>query len=135
MASLVYHSFFERLGRGAGDLQALSVKCALTSSYTPNKDHAFWSDVTGEASGTGYTAGGTVVTATVTDDDANDRTDIVLGDASWSSSTITASGAVYYVDTGVAGTSWLIMFNDFGSGQSSTAGTFTVSSSTVRIPT
>ena len=137
MASLIYHNFFERLGRGAGDLQSLTVKCALvTSSYVADKDHDFFNDITNEVSGTGYSAGGATATVTVTDDDANDRCDIVLGAVSWSTATITARGAVYYVDTaGASSTDWLIAFVDFGSDQTSTAGTFSLSASTVRIPT
>ena len=137
MASMIYHNFFERLGRGAGDLQSLTVKCALvTSSYVANKDHDFFDDITNEITGTGYTAGGATVTVTVTDDDANDRVDIVLGQAQWTTATITARGAVYYVDTaGASSTDWLIAHVDFGSDQTSTAGTFTLSASTLRIPT
>ena len=138
MASMIYHNFFERLGRGAGDLQSVTVKCALvTSSYTANKDHDFFDDITNEVAATGnYVAGGDTITVTVTDDDANDRVDIVLGEAQWTTATITARGAVYYVDTGgAASTDWLIAHVDFGSDQSSTNGTFTLSASTVRIPT
>jgi hypothetical protein len=138
MASMIYHSFFERLGRGAGDLQSVTVKCALvTSSYTANKDHDFFDDITNEVAATGnYVAGGDTITVTVTDDDANDRVDIVLGEAQWTSATITARGAVYYVDTGgAASTDWLIAHVDFGSDRSSSSGTFTLSASTVRIPT
>lgn len=138
MASGIYHSFFERLGRGAGDLQSVTVKCALvTSSYTFSKDHDYFDDITNEvAAGGGYTAGGDTVTVTVTDDDANDRVDISLGEAQWTTATITARAAVYYVDTGgAASTDWLIAYIDFGSDQTSTAGTFTLSASTLRIPT
>lgn len=137
MASGIYHNFFERLGRGAGDLQSLTVKCALvTSGYTFDKDHDFFNDITNEITGTGYTAGGATVTVTVTDDDANDRVDIVLGQAQWTTATLTARGAVYYVDTGgAASTDWLIAYLDFTTDRSSSAGTFTISASTVRVPT
>ncbi len=136
MASLINHSFFERLGRGAGDLQSLTVKCALvTSSYTPNKDHDFFADITNEVSGTGYTAGGNTVAVTVTDDDANDRVDIEFAATQWATATIAARGAQYYVDTGDDATSWLIAFVDFGSNYSSSAGPFDLAASIVRIPT
>lgn len=135
MASGIYHSFFERLGRGAGDLQSVTVKCALvTSSYTYDADHDYFNDITNEVSGTGYTAGGATASVTVTDDDGNNRVDISLGEAQWTTATITARGAVYYVDTaGAASTDWLIAFIDFGTDQTSTAGTFTLSASTIRI--
>jgi hypothetical protein len=137
MASGIYHSFFERLGRGAGDLQSVTVKCALvTAAYTPTADHDFFDDVTNEVAATGnYVAGGDTITVTVTDDDGNDRVDIVLGEAQWTTATITAAGAVYYVDTGgAASTDWLIAYIDFGTDQSSSSGTFTLSASTIRIP-
>lgn len=138
MASGIYHAFFERLARGAGDLQSLTVKCALvTSSYTFDKSHDFFNDITNElAGGSGYTAGGDTIAVTVTDDDANDRCDIVLGEAQWTSATLTARGAVYYVDTGgAASTDWVIAYLDFTTDRSSSSGTFTISASTIRIPT
>lgn len=137
MASGIYHSFFRHIAIGDGNLTSVTVKVALvTSSYTFNKDHEYFSDITNEVSGTGYSAGGATVTCSVTDDDTNDRVDIVFGSASWTTSTITARGAVYYVDTaGAASTDWLIAYVDFGSDYSSSSGTFSLSSSTVRIPT
>jgi len=138
MASMIYHNFFERLGKGAGDLTSVTVKCALvTASYTADKDHDFFDDITNEVPATGnYVAGGDTITVTVTDDDANDRVDIVLGEAQWTTATIKAAGAVYYVDTGgAASTDLLIAYIDFVTDQSSSAGTFTLSASTVRIPT
>jgi hypothetical protein len=137
MPSGIYHNFFERIGRGAGDLQSLTVKCALvTSAYTPTADHDFFDDVTNEVAATGnYVAGGDTISVTVTDDDANDRVDIVLGEAQWTTATITAGGCVYYVDTGgAASTDWLIAYLDFGTDRSSSSGTFTISPTTVRIP-
>ena len=136
MASGIYHSFFERIATGQGDLTAVTVKCALvTSSYVYDADHDFFNDITNEvAAGGGYTAGGDTVTVTVTDDDANNRVAISLGEAQWTTATITARGAVYYVDTaGASSTDWLIAFIDFGTDQTSTAGTFTLSASTIRI--
>jgi hypothetical protein len=106
-----------------------------TSAYAENKDtHLKRSDVTNEVTGTGYTAGGQSVTVTVTKDTANDRLDVSLGSASWASSTITARKAVYYKRRGGAATAdELIMVNDFGSDVSSTAATFTLNASTLRI--
>lgn len=137
MASGIYHNFFERLARGAGDLQSVTVKCALvTSSYTYDTDHDFFNDITNEITGSGYTAGGDTIAVTVTDDDTNNRVDIVLGEAQWTSATLTARGAVYYVDTGGASsTDWLIAYLDFTTDRSSSSGTFTISASTIRIPT
>jgi hypothetical protein len=136
MASLIYTSFFEDLARGAIDLDTDTFWVMLTTSaYAENKDtHLKRSDVTNEVTGTGYTAGGQSVTVTVTKDTANDRLEVSLGSASWASSTITARKAVYYKRRGGAATAdELIMVNDFGSDVSSTAATFTLNASTLRI--
>lgn len=136
MPSLIYNSFFEDLARGAVDLDTDTFWVMLTTSgYSENKDtHLKRSDVTNEVTGTGYTAGGQSVTVTVTKDTVNDRLDVSLGSASWPSSTITARKAVYYKRRGGAATAdELVMVNDFGSDVSSTAATFTLNASTLRI--
>lgn len=136
MPSLIYNSFFEDLARGAVDLDTDTFWVMLTTSgYSENKDtHVKRSDVTNEVTGTGYTAGGQSVTVTVTKDTVNDRLDVSLGSASWPSSTITARKAVYYKRRGGAATAdELVMVNDFGSDVSSTAATFTLNASTLRI--
>jgi len=130
MADVIYNSFKQKIMNGSIDLDTDTIKVALvTSSYTPNQDtHDFFDDVTNEVTGTGYTAGGgaldnKAVTADTTDNegvfDADDET--------WSTSTITARGAVLYKDTGTASTSPLICYIDFGADKSSSAGNFTVS--------
>jgi hypothetical protein len=47
------------------DWNSDTIKCALaTSAYTPNLDtHAYFSDITNEITGTGYTAGGATLTS------------------------------------------------------------------------
>jgi hypothetical protein len=85
MASLIYTSFFEDLARGAIDLDTDTFWVMLTtSSYTENKDtHTKRSDVTNEvAAGGGYSAGGQVVTFTVTKDTTNDRLDAMRAELS-----------------------------------------------------
>jgi hypothetical protein len=99
-----------------------------TNSYTPNKKtHTKRSDVTNEVVGAGYTAGGQAVTPTVTNDTANDRTDITFADVTWPASTITARFAVVYKRRGGASSAdELVAACDFGSDISTTAGTFTL---------
>lgn len=136
MASLIYNKALEAWARGSIDFDTDTFKVMLTtSSYTEDKDaHDFRNDVTNEVSGTGYTAGGATVTVTVTLDTANDRVDISLGSASWTTSTITARKAVYYKSRGGASSAdEIIAVNDFGSDVVSTAGTFTLNASTLRI--
>lgn len=137
MASLIYTSFFNDLGKGAIDLDTDTFWVMLTTSaYTENKDtHTKRSDVTNEVTGTGYTAGGQVATVTVSAlDTTNDRQEYVLGGVSWASSTITARKAVYYKRRGGASSAdELVAIVDFGSDVSTTAGTFTLTASTIRI--
>lgn len=136
MASLIYNRALELWARGSIDFDTDTFKVLLTTSaYTEDKDaHDFRNDVTNEVSGTGYTAGGNTVTVTVTLDTANDRVDISLGGTTWPTSTITARKAVYYKARGGASSAdEVIAVNDFGSDVVTSAGTFTLNASTLRI--
>jgi hypothetical protein len=129
MASLVYNKALENFAKGSIDFDTDTFKAMLvTSSYTPDKDaHDFRNDVTNEVSGTGYSAGGATVTATVTRDDANDRVDISFSNPSWSNATITARAAVIYKARGGASSAdEIIAYVDFGSDVASSNGTFAV---------
>lgn len=136
MPSLIYNRTLEHWARGQIDFDTDAFRVLLTTSaYTEDKDaHDFRNDVTGEVSGTGYTAGGNVVTVTVALDIVNDRVDIALGGTTWPSSTITARKAVYYKARGGAATAdELVAVNDFGSDVITAAGTFTLAASTLRV--
>ena len=100
----------------------------VTSAYTPNIDtHAFRSAVTGEVSGTNYTAGGKALTTkSVTQDNTGDAAVFDADPVTWASSTITARGAVLYKDTGNAATDNLIAYFDFGTDETSSNGDFTI---------
>jgi hypothetical protein len=108
-----------------------TIKCGLTTStYTPNQDtHHFWSDITNEVSGTGYTAGGTTLTTTggTSYDTASDQIRLDATDASWTTSTITARDAIVWNDTaGASTTDPVIGWVNFGADVSTTAGTFSI---------
>lgn len=136
MASIIYNSFLDDVFRGNIDCDTDTFYVMLvTSAYTEDKDiHDKRDDVTNEVTGTGYTAGGVAATVTVTKDTVNDRIDVSLGSATWASSTITARKAVYYKRRGgAASADELVAVNDFGSDVITTAGTFTLNASTVRI--
>lgn len=129
MADVIYNSAKTKLLNGNIDLDTDTIKVALvTSSYTPDQDsHDFFDDVTDEVSGTGYSGGGAALAnKTVTQDNTNNRGVFDADDATWTTSTITARGAVLYKDSGVASTSPLICYFDFTSDKSSTAGDFTI---------
>ena len=136
MASLIYNSFLDDLAHANFDLDTVTVKVMLvTSTYTENKDtHLKRSDITNEVTGTGYTAGGNTVAATLAKDTSTDRITITLASTTWPSSTITARKAVYYVSRGGASTAdELIAVDDFGADVVTTAGTFTLNASTITL--
>jgi len=136
MASLIYNSFIRDVLVGNIDMDTDTFKVMLTTSaYTENKDsHDKRDDVTGEVTGTGYTAGGASTTVTVAAvDTANDDVEITIGAASWATSTITARKAVIYKSRGGASSAdELVCVIDFGSDVVSTAGTFTLTASTIK---
>lgn len=112
-----YGKFLLELGRGSFDLDSDTIKAALTtSSYTPNVDtHEFFSDVTNEASGSGYTTGGqTLTNVTWTYNTSQDLAVLMADPILWTSITITARRAVVYKSTGTPSTSRLIGYVDFG---------------------
>lgn len=129
MASLVYNSFYRDCFVGNINCASDTFKCLLvTSSYSASKAHDRRDDVTNEATGTGYTAGGNSATCTVAAvDNTNNDVEITFNITSWTSSTITARGAVIYKSRGGASSSdELVCFLDFGVDISSSAGTFAV---------
>ena len=86
---------------------------AATTAYT----------ATNEVSGAGYVAkGNTLVNVTPTSSSTPAFTD--FGDSTWSSSTITARGAMIFNDTASGDPSVVIL--DFGSDKSSSSGDFTI---------
>jgi hypothetical protein len=142
MASVIYNSTLDDALRGLVDFDTDTFRVMLVNSTyaaiadeTKKDSHLKRSAVTSnQVTGTGYTAGGEVVTVTVTKDTANNRIDISLGSASWATSTITAHGAVYYKSRGGADTAdELVAFIDFGGAVTSTAGTFSLTASTLRV--
>jgi len=132
MADVIYNAFkYRQLGDTSItpiNLKTDTIKIALvTSSYTPNIDsHDFFDDVTNEVVGTGYTAGGNTLTVTTSQDNTDNEGVFDAADTSWSTSTITARGAVIYKSTGTASTSPLICYIDFGLNVVSLAGTFAI---------
>lgn len=130
MASSIYNYGKVKILQGDIDFD-LPINVALvTSSYTPNIDtEDFYNDVTNECTnGSGYTTGGiTLSSTTVILDTSGDKAVFDAADISWSSSSITARGAVMYRNTGTSSSSPLIAYFDFGSDKTSANGTFTIS--------
>jgi len=99
-----------------------SFKIALyTSSATLGATTTAYSS-TNEVSGTGYTAGGAALTE-VTPTSSGTTAYVDFGDATWSSATITARGALIYNSTD---SNKAVAVLDFGADKTSTNGDFTV---------
>lgn len=132
MPSFNFNSGIRDIITGAIDVDTDSFKMLLTSGTvlgaTEKDTFTKRNQITTEATGTGYTAGGNAVTLTVAAvDTANDDVEITASAVSWPTSTITATGAVIYKARGGAATAdELLCFIDFGGTVSSTNGTFTV---------
>ncbi len=102
-----------------------SFKIALyTSDATLNAATTAYS-TTNEASGTGYTAGGNTLTIATnpTSDTSGTVAYLDFSDSSWTSSSITARGALIYKS---GGTTPAVAVLDFGSEKTSSDSTFTV---------
>jgi len=97
----------------------------VTSSYTPDfGTHDFKADVTNEVVGTGYSADGESLTSVTLTQSAGTIT-FDADDVTWTSSTITARGAVVY-DSSLLSEP-LICYIDFGADKSSSSGDFVLS--------
>lgn len=116
MPSFLYNSAKLRILQRTFDFANDDFKVALvTSAYAPDKDaHEFFTDLTNEVIGTGYTAGGqTLENIVLSQDDANDRAILDADDLAWSVASFTARAAVMYKDTGASATSPLLAYVDF----------------------
>lgn len=79
---------------------------------------------TNEVSGPGYTAGGNTLTINQVPTSSGTTAFLDFADTTWTSSTITARGALIYLADGVTNPAIAVL--DFGSDKTSTAGDFTV---------
>ena len=113
---------FKKKVMSAVNLSSDNIKMALLQSgYTPDIDaHHNFSDVSNEVSGSGYTAGGQLLTGkTFLTDDTNDKGRFDCSDVVWSSSVISSARyALLYKSGATAGSSPLISYQDFGSDKS-----------------
>jgi hypothetical protein len=119
------------IATGALVLSIDTLYVMLVSGYTPNaKTHQKRSDVTGEITGTGYTAGGQALSGvTATKDTTNDDTLLTSTNPAWATSTLSATGAVVYKHRGGASSAdELVSYVDFGGTVTSTAAAFTITS-------
>lgn len=127
MADIIYNRFHYNVGAKLIDLNNDDIKATLLAdTYTPDKDHNQWADIsTHEVSGLGYVAGGqSLANQVYTEDDVNDLGKFDADDITWANATITAHYLALYDNT-MAGKD-LIMCFDFGGNKSRTAEDFVV---------
>jgi hypothetical protein len=119
---VVYNQFKLKQHNGnAIDLDTDVIKVMIvTSAYVPSQAHAFKSDLAGEVAGTNYVARGTATTGVTVALDAN-TVEWIHNDITWlqnAAGFTTGRTFIWYADTGVDGTSKLIMYQqeaaDFG---------------------
>jgi hypothetical protein len=107
---------------GTGTTQVYKI-ALYTSSATLGASTTAYS-ATNEVSGTGYTAGGATLTISTVPTSSGTTAYLSFSDVTWSTSTITARGALIYLANG--GTNPSVAVLDFGADKTSTAGNFTV---------
>ncbi len=117
------------LGTGQINLGSDTLKLLLTTaSYTPDVDnHVTLSNITGEVTGTGYTAGGATLTGVnYTVDTTNNLVQFTANAVTFTNATLTARYAVIYKSTGTASTSLLLGYIDFGENKTYSAEDFQI---------
>ncbi|HET7386835.1 MAG TPA: hypothetical protein VFJ19_09270 [Nocardioidaceae bacterium] len=113
--------------RAAHDLKVMLID--NTWAYDPDVNR-FVSEVTGEVTGTGYTAGGaTLANVTETYDAATDTTIVNADDVVWDATggALTGHRAVFYVDTGTPTSSPIVTAWDLGADITATNAAWTLS--------
>jgi hypothetical protein len=115
-------SFRSQIMLGEHDLDTDSIKLALYSSSASLSDGTTAYTASNEVVGTGYSAGGVVLTGIDVTTDSSVAV-VSITDAVISASTITARGALIY---NASQANKAIAVFDFGADKSSTAGDFTI---------
>jgi len=114
------HAFGTTVARAGTTADTMKI-ALFTSSATLDSTTTAYS-TTNEASGTGYTAGGNTLT-TVAPTSSGTTAYLDFNDTTWSTSTVTARGALIYNSTQ---SDKAVAVLDFGSDKSSSAGDFTI---------
>ena len=115
-------SFRSQIMLGEHDLDTDSIKLALYSSSASLSDGTTVYTTSNEVVGTGYSAGGVVLTGIDVTTDSSVAV-VSITDAVVTASTITARGALIY---NASKSNKAIAVFDFGADKSSTAGDFTI---------
>ena len=119
-------SFKQELLVGTHNFTASSGNTFKLALYTSSADLSASTtaySTTNEISGTGYTAGGNTLTIASNSTTSGTTAFVDFSDTSWTSSSITARGALIYKS---GGTNPSVAVLDFGENKSSVSGTFTI---------
>ena len=135
MASIIYDSFLSDVFAGNCTTASTYKGMLVTSAYTEDRGaHSKRSSVTGEVTGTGYTAGGVTLTLSASLNTTTHILTLTIPTAAWASSTITARKLIVYRSTGTAATDNLVACVDNGADLISSTSTMTWNASTWAIP-
>ena len=107
---------------GSGTSQVFKI-ALYTSSATLSAATTAYSS-SNEVTGTGYTAGGNTLTISTNPTSSGTTAYLDFADTTWTSSTITARGALIYLADGATNPAIAVL--DFGGDKTSTAGDFTI---------
>ena len=107
---------------GTGTSQTFKI-ALFTSAATLSAATTAYS-TSDEVSGTGYSAGGNVLTVSQVPTSSGTTAFIDFADTTWTTATITARGALIYLFNGTTNPAVAVL--DFGGDKTSTAGNFTI---------
>ena len=134
MASFFLDSALDDIAKGNINLGSDTFYMLLVSVAPNRSTNAKRSDIASEVSGPGYTAGGAACSLTLANDTSGHKETITTASTAWTSSTISAVGAVVYKHRGgAASADNLFAYLDFGGTVVDTAGTFTVNSTALTL--
>jgi len=135
MASIIYDSFLSDVFAGNCTTASTYKGMLVTSAYTEDRGaHSKRSSVTGEVTGTGYTAGGVTLTLSASLNTTTHILTLTIPTATWASSTITARKLIVYRSTGTAATDNLVACVDNGADLISSSSTMIWNASTWTLP-
>ena len=107
---------------GTGTTQVFKIALFTSAANLSAATTAY--STSNEVTGAGYTAGGNTLVISTVPTSTGTTAFLDFSDTTWTSSTITARGALIYLADG--GTNPSVAVLDFGSDKTSTAGDFTV---------
>lgn len=109
---------------GTGTSQVFKIALFTSAANLSAATTAYSTSNEVSSSGTGYTAGGNTLTISTVPTSTGTTAFLDFSDTTWTSSTITARGALIYLANGTTNPSVAVL--DFGADKISTAGDFTI---------